>query len=231
MAVQVSLNTPLSEALNNVVQPKLVEVGWSMGGADDSALSEYIILMLVNGKTQDQIASELSNDLLNLGPDDSGAIDFSRWLFEQVEVLNKQINEDSTTYAAASTTQPDPQSVSSQAEQAGLKGSRRGSRQSGSAGDEDAEMGDAGDGPQEGSMYVRSEGLSSSGLSLMDFVALQVRKRCATVGVATTNDSSGSFLKLWIGHKTRSFIAYDPSMAQSGSTVTTDNHQKDHAML
>jgi hypothetical protein len=28
-----------------------------MGGADDSALPEYIILMLVNGKTQDQIAS------------------------------------------------------------------------------------------------------------------------------------------------------------------------------
>jgi hypothetical protein len=68
MAVQVTLNTPLAEALNNVVQPKLVDVGWSIGGLDDSALSEYIILMLVNGKTQDQIASELSNDLLNLGP-------------------------------------------------------------------------------------------------------------------------------------------------------------------
>ena len=92
MAVEITLNTPLAEALNAVIQPKLVDVGWSTGGVDDSALSEYIILMLVNGKTQDQIAAELSGDLLNLGPDDPGAIDFSRWLFEQVELLHRQLN-------------------------------------------------------------------------------------------------------------------------------------------
>ncbi|KAH0555965.1 hypothetical protein GP486_006093, partial [Trichoglossum hirsutum] len=91
MTVEVALNTPLAKALGSVIQPKLVEVGWSSGGADDSALSEYIILMLVNGKTQDQIAAELSGDLLNLGPDDPGAVDFSRWLFEQVDVLHNQI--------------------------------------------------------------------------------------------------------------------------------------------
>lgn len=88
MSVEVLLETPLAEALNAAIQPKLVEVGWSTGGADDSALSEYIILMLVNGKTQDQIAAELSGDLLNLGPDDPGARDFSQWLFSQVEHLN-----------------------------------------------------------------------------------------------------------------------------------------------
>ncbi len=92
MAVEITLNTPLADALNAVIQPKLVDVGWSTGGVDDSALSEYIILMLVNGKTQDQIAAELSGDLLNLGPDDPGAIDFSRWLFEQVDQLDKQFN-------------------------------------------------------------------------------------------------------------------------------------------
>lgn len=91
MAVQVVGNSPLAQALQNVVQPKLVEVGW--GGVDDSTLAEYIILMLVNGKTQDQIASELSNDLLGLGPDDNGAIDFSQWLFEQVELLNNELNK------------------------------------------------------------------------------------------------------------------------------------------
>lgn len=88
MSVEVSLDTPLAEALNAAIQPKLVEVGWSTGGVDDSALAEYIILMLVNGKTQDQIAAELSGDLLNLGPDDPGARDFSQWLFQQVEYLS-----------------------------------------------------------------------------------------------------------------------------------------------
>ncbi|KAL9029936.1 MAG: hypothetical protein Q9196_001884 [Gyalolechia fulgens] len=92
MSVEVSLNTPLADALSNIVQPKLTEIGWNTGGLDDSALGEYIILMLVNGKSQDQIATELSNDLLSLGPDDTGATDFSKWLFEQVHLLNAQIN-------------------------------------------------------------------------------------------------------------------------------------------
>lgn len=86
-----SLNTPLAEALSNVVQPKLTEVGWSTGGLDDSALTEYIILMLVNGKTQEQIAAELSNDLLSLDPEDSGASEFATWLFHQVETLQNQL--------------------------------------------------------------------------------------------------------------------------------------------
>ena len=90
MSVEVALQTPLAHALNTVIQPKLVEVGWSTGGDDDSALSEYIILMLVNGKTQEQIAAELSGDLLNLGPDDPGAREFSQWLFQQVELLNSE---------------------------------------------------------------------------------------------------------------------------------------------
>ncbi|OJD22794.1 hypothetical protein ACJ73_05857 [Blastomyces percursus] len=92
MSVSIKLGTPLAEALNEAVQPKLVEVGWSTGGADDSALAEYVILMLVNGKTQDQIAAELANDLLSLGPEDTEAADFAKWLFDQVHELNNKIN-------------------------------------------------------------------------------------------------------------------------------------------
>ncbi|KAI0117103.1 hypothetical protein F4814DRAFT_439621 [Daldinia grandis] len=92
MSIEVAMNTPLADALNMAIQPKLVEVGWASGGADDSALSEYIILMLVNGKTEDQIAAELAGDLLSLGPDDPGARDFARWLFDQIESLNSQLN-------------------------------------------------------------------------------------------------------------------------------------------
>lgn len=88
MSVEVVLNSPLAQSLNSAIQPKLVEVGWSTGGENDSALAEYIILMLVNGKKQDEIAAELAGDLLNLGPDDPGARDFSQWLFHQVEVLS-----------------------------------------------------------------------------------------------------------------------------------------------
>lgn len=146
-----TLNTPLADALSNVVQPKLVDVGWSTGGLDDSALAEYIILMLVNGKTQEQIASELSNDLLNLGPDDSGATDFSNWLFEQVEVLHSQLNGSSTNQIATPARPSQGQALPLYASNEGPR-SRRGSRQSGSAGSQDAEMGDAIDGNMNGSM-------------------------------------------------------------------------------
>lgn len=92
MAVEIAMNTPLADALNMAIRPKLVEVGWATDGNDDSPLSEYIILMLINGKTQDEIASELAGDLLSLGPDDPGAKDFARWLFDQIDSLNAQIN-------------------------------------------------------------------------------------------------------------------------------------------
>lgn len=143
MAVEVAMNTPLADALSNVVQPKLTEVGWSTGGLDDSALTEYIILMLVNGKTQEQIATELSNDLLNLDPDDSGAIEFSGWLFQQVEQLHNQLNGI-----------PEPQQQAAPPSQGHLNGmSRQASKQSnGSTDSPDTQMGETVDHGPEGSM-------------------------------------------------------------------------------
>lgn len=90
--LDVQPGTPLAEALQNAIQPKLAENGWSSGAGDDSALSEYIILMLSNGKDQAQIATELATDLLGLEPNDAGAAEFVRWLFEQAATLNAQLN-------------------------------------------------------------------------------------------------------------------------------------------
>ena len=112
MPATVSPGTPLATALSSAVQPKLVEMGWSPGG-EDSALTEYVILMLANGKTQGQIADELSNDLLNLGEGDTQALDFSKWLFEQVETLNNNLNKKpSTTPSQATSIQAIPSFMS-----------------------------------------------------------------------------------------------------------------------
>ncbi|KAH8198628.1 hypothetical protein TruAng_007218 [Truncatella angustata] len=86
------MGTPLADALNSAIRPKLVENGWASDGGDDSPLSEYILLMLVNGKTQDEIAAELASDLLGLGPDDPVVAQFVQWLFEQIASYNAQIN-------------------------------------------------------------------------------------------------------------------------------------------
>lgn len=88
--MSITLNTPLAEALNAAIQEKLVEIGWSVPGEDTSPLSEYICLMLVNGKSQEQIAEELSGDLLGLAKEDDSATVFSGWLFAKVEKLGKE---------------------------------------------------------------------------------------------------------------------------------------------
>ncbi|KAJ6072709.1 hypothetical protein N7467_010794 [Penicillium canescens] len=90
MLPQITLESPLAQAVASAIQPKLVEMGWSDG--QESPLVEYIVLMLVNGKSQEQIATELSNDFLGLDEGDTAALEFSRWLFSQVEMLNQQIN-------------------------------------------------------------------------------------------------------------------------------------------
>ncbi|KAF8456750.1 hypothetical protein BDZ91DRAFT_800976 [Kalaharituber pfeilii] len=86
--MSITLGTPLAEALSSAIQEKLVEIGWSAPGEDSSPLSEYICLMLVNGKSQEQIAEELSGDLLGLPKEDDSATVFSAWLFGKVAELN-----------------------------------------------------------------------------------------------------------------------------------------------
>ena len=149
MAVEVALNTPLAEALSNVVQTRLSEVGWTTGGLDDSALGEYIILMLVNGKTQEQIAGELSTDLLSLPPDDPGAADFAKWLFDQAETLNNQLNglPPQTSQVQLS------QAIKSYEDQGtSIRGAA--TRQSTDGVGDNANGGDAMEDVQDGSMYV-----------------------------------------------------------------------------
>jgi hypothetical protein len=92
MAVEVIHGSPLAEALNEAILPKLVEVGWCSGGPDDENLAEYVVLMLVNGKKEDEIAREISGELLNLGPDDPVAQGFARWLFKEIAVQDARIN-------------------------------------------------------------------------------------------------------------------------------------------
>ncbi|KAJ5168898.1 uncharacterized protein N7482_004492 [Penicillium canariense] len=92
MLPTITQDSPLAAAVANVVRPKLVEMGWSTDDGQESALIEYIVLMLVNGKTQEQLATELSNDFLGLEEGDTQALEFSRWLFGQVEILDHQMN-------------------------------------------------------------------------------------------------------------------------------------------
>ncbi|KAI9738814.1 MAG: hypothetical protein M1834_008321 [Cirrosporium novae-zelandiae] len=127
MVVAVQVNSPLASALATAVQPKLVDAGWS--SADDNTLAEYIILMLVNGKTQDEIATDLAKDLLQLPADDPGASEFASWLFEQVESINHQINGPSQDQNANA--QSDLQAIPSYTDNDNSRGTRQDSRQDG----------------------------------------------------------------------------------------------------
>ncbi|KAI8938447.1 hypothetical protein NX059_004339 [Plenodomus lindquistii] len=91
MAVDFSNESPMAMQLQSLVQPKLAEFGWTTGG-DDTTLFEYILLMLANDKNEAQVAAELSNDLLDLGPENTETQQFAQWLFEQIGVLKRQLS-------------------------------------------------------------------------------------------------------------------------------------------
>lgn len=90
MSVEVAPGTPLGDALNMAIQGKIAELGWAGPGGEGSAMSEYFLLMLANGKTEDEIAAEISGDLLGLGPEDVTAPAFAKWLFEELATLSAQ---------------------------------------------------------------------------------------------------------------------------------------------
>lgn len=90
MLPAINVGSPLAQAVGKAVQSKMEELGWAQ--SDDSALSEYVVLMLVNSKSRDQIATELATDLLGCEQGDPQLLEFSKWLFNEVENLNQQIN-------------------------------------------------------------------------------------------------------------------------------------------
>ncbi|KAJ5093241.1 hypothetical protein N7456_009102 [Penicillium angulare] len=146
MLPSVTQDSPLATAIAGAIQPKLVEMGWSTDDGQEGALIEYIVLMLVNGKTQEQLATELSNDFLGLDEGDTQALEFSNWLFGQVEILNQQING----APSDSTTQQVPSFVQDEMGGNGM----------------DAEMGDAGDSIPTGPKAMRTPNKGGRGRML-----------------------------------------------------------------
>ncbi|OAL43968.1 hypothetical protein IQ07DRAFT_551636 [Pyrenochaeta sp. DS3sAY3a] len=101
-----STESPLAVQLQQLVQPKLIEFGWTTTG-DDNTLFEYILLMLANDKNEAQVASELSNDLLDLGPDNVETQQFAHWLFGQIHALtNPDSHSNMTDSNAANGSMP-----------------------------------------------------------------------------------------------------------------------------
>jgi len=90
MTTDLVLGSPLADALNVAIQNKIDELGWANHGTEGSAMSEYFILLLSSGKTQTEIATEISGDILGLGPEDQTAPAFVSWLFEQATTLSAQ---------------------------------------------------------------------------------------------------------------------------------------------
>jgi len=91
MSIEVQSDSPLAKALQEVVRNRLVEMGWSTGLQDDT-LCEYIMLMLANGKTKEELATELATDLLEMDGQNPDTASFADWLFQQKEIINHQLN-------------------------------------------------------------------------------------------------------------------------------------------
>lgn len=84
--MQVEAGSELAQTIQSAVQPKLIENGW-VAEENDTTLSEYVTMMMVNGKDAQGVASELGGDLLGVGEDDPAVMAFAQWLFEQVQAM------------------------------------------------------------------------------------------------------------------------------------------------
>ena len=89
--------SPLAEQLKNAVQAKAIEYSWTQD-EDDTSLAEYIVLMVANGKNQEQIAAELSGELLQ---DAEGTEEFAQWLTNYVAKLTGAASNDETAQASS----------------------------------------------------------------------------------------------------------------------------------
>lgn len=83
---------PLADELKNAVQSQALERGWTQD-EDDASLAEYIVLMVANNKSEDEIVSELSNELLQGA---SGVEDFASWLMAYIKKLTGSGDSDSS---------------------------------------------------------------------------------------------------------------------------------------
>lgn len=87
MAVaSIESGSELAQQIQSAIQPKLIENGW-MTDETDQTLSEYVTMMIVNGKDQQSVQAELGNDLLGVGEEDQAVQEFVQWLFDQVRAL------------------------------------------------------------------------------------------------------------------------------------------------
>ena len=102
MSIELIAGSPQAAQLQNQVQSRLVELEFST--EDDAALAEYIVLMVGNGKTQEQITFELATDFLGIETDNPSVLEFGTWLSEQVSRLTGERNGPQTT-----TSQPQTQ--------------------------------------------------------------------------------------------------------------------------
>ncbi|POW06287.1 hypothetical protein PSTT_09150 [Puccinia striiformis] len=75
---EIVMQTPAAKKLEAEVQRKLAEFAYST--ADDVVMAEYVVVMLANAKTPDQITAELSE----LIGEDMYDPAFTTWLFEEV---------------------------------------------------------------------------------------------------------------------------------------------------
>lgn len=82
----VEAGSGLAAQIQSAVQPKLMENGWVVE-ENDTTLSEYVTMMVVNGKDLQGVMSELGGDLLGVGEDDAAVGEFARWLFEYARSL------------------------------------------------------------------------------------------------------------------------------------------------
>ena len=93
---QISEDDPIAAKLVEIIPTKANELGWF---SEDSSLSEYVVMKLATPKTQDELAHELEEEVLQ--PEDRGAPEFAEWIFARIADLRGEVGSSGQTLGNA----------------------------------------------------------------------------------------------------------------------------------
>ena len=109
-SLEMILQSRFAETLLQSIEKRIAELGWKSGDYPDSALAEYFALIIKNGKSEESLAGELADDLLNDPPSLPEAMSFVVWLFAEVKDVETQLRHERGDFAVQSPSDSSPPS-------------------------------------------------------------------------------------------------------------------------
>ncbi|SLM35528.1 ef hand domain protein [Lasallia pustulata] len=109
-SLKMILQSRFAETLLQSIEKRIAELGWKSGDNPDPALAQYFVVIVKNGMSEESLAGEIADDLLNDPPSLPEAMSFAVWLFSEVKDVETQLRQERGDFAVQSPLNSSPPS-------------------------------------------------------------------------------------------------------------------------